>query len=137
MAPPLHIHVVPGDEAPLYRQLVRQIAEGISMGSLEPGERLPSLRELAERLVVAPLTVKKAYDELEARGLIESRRGQGTFVRAGARRKRAPDAERVRPLVRRLLLEADLGGVGQQELLHLIAEERSSLLAEREERRPT
>ena len=76
----LHVHVTPADDAPLYRQIVRQIVEAVAGGSLVPGERLPSLRELAAQLVVAPLTVKKAYDVLEDRGLIETRRGLGYLL---------------------------------------------------------
>ena len=134
MAPPFYIHVTPGDEAPLYRQIVRQIAEAIALGTLPAGERLPSLRELSAQLVIAPLTVKKAYDELEARGLLESRRGQGTFVRQdAARSKLEPDA-RLRPLVRRLLLEASLVGVNAKALRALIEEERVALVQERERR---
>lgn len=134
MAPPFYIHVTPGDEAPLYRQIVRQIAEAIALGTLPAGERLPSLRELSAQLVIAPLTVKKAYDELEARGLLESRRSQGTFVRQdAARSKLEPDA-RLRPLVRRLLLEASLVGVNAKALRALIEEERVALVQERERR---
>lgn len=137
MNPPLHLHVTPGDEAPLYRQIVRQVAEGIALGSLAAGERLPSLRELAQKLVVAPLTVKKAYDELEGLGLIETRRGQGTFVRADAVRSKVGAAERLRPLARRLLLEASLGGVDARALRALIEEERAALREERRRRGET
>lgn len=136
MSPPIHLHLTPGDDAPLYRQLVRQVAEGVATGILAPGERLPSLRELAQRLVVAPLTVKKAYDELEAQGLIETRRGQGTFVRedaVGSEVAAEAAAERLRPLVRRLLLEARLVGVGSAELTRLVREERRALRQERAE----
>ncbi|QDU65248.1 GntR family transcriptional regulator [Engelhardtia mirabilis] len=131
MAPPVHLHLTPGDDAPLYRQLVRQVASGIATGSLIAGERLPSLRELAARLVVAPLTVKKAYDELEAQGLIETRRGQGTFVRADAARSKQDSAERLRPHLRRLLVEAELAGLEPAALNTLIEAERAVLEAER------
>ena len=59
---------------------MRQIAEAIAGGRLKPGDKLDSHRDLAEQLVIAPLTVKKAYDELEALGYIETQRGRGTFV---------------------------------------------------------
>ena len=59
---------------------MRQITEGVAIGRLKSGAKLPSHRELSEQLVVAPLTVKKAYDELEALGVIETQRGRGTFV---------------------------------------------------------
>jgi GntR family transcriptional regulator len=102
MSPPIAFHVAPGDDAPIYRQVVRQVVEGVAYGSLQAGERLPSLRELAKSLVVAPLTVKKAYDVLGADGVVETRRGLGTFVNANAVRSTQKAVERVHPIARRL-----------------------------------
>jgi GntR family transcriptional regulator len=76
----MRILIHPGDELPIYRQIMRQITEALSVGRLRAGEKLPSHRDLAEELVIAPLTVKKAYDELELLGFIETQRGRGTFV---------------------------------------------------------
>ncbi|MEW6349959.1 MAG: GntR family transcriptional regulator [Thermodesulfobacteriota bacterium] len=70
----------PNDAVPIYVQIVRQVQLAIVSGELRPGDRLPSLRELARDLVVNHLTVKKAYAVLEAQGLIRTRRGLGTFV---------------------------------------------------------
>lgn len=78
----MYLSVNPADEVPIYRQIMRQIMDAIAGGRLQSGERLLSHRELSEQLVIAPLTVKKAYDELEALGFIESQRGRGTFVAA-------------------------------------------------------
>lgn len=75
-------HVSPSDEAPIYRQLVRRVIEAIASGRLVAGGQLPSHRELARTLIIAPLTVKKAYDVLESDGYIVSRQGLGTFVAA-------------------------------------------------------
>jgi DNA-binding transcriptional regulator YhcF (GntR family) len=61
---------------------MRQITEAIAGGRLKSGDRLASHRELSEQLVIPPLTVKKAYDEREALGYIETHRGRGTFVSA-------------------------------------------------------
>jgi len=134
MPPPISIHVSPRDEAPLYRQVVRQVLQGIASGALLPGERMPSLRALAQELVVAPLTVKKAYDVLEADGVIETRRGRGTFVRAAAARSTQDAVEGLRPLARRLAVEADVAGLEQAALLELVRIERAALRDERRER---
>lgn len=134
MAIPFHIHITPGDDAPIYRQIVRQVVEGVASGTLEPGARLPSIRVLSKKLVVAPLTVKKSYDELDAQGLIETRRGQGTFVRAEVVLSNRAATERLRPLARRLLLQADLGGIGARALASILAKERAALQRERKER---
>lgn len=80
----------PDDPTPPYEQLRRQLAELITAGLLEPGDRLPPLRQLAGDLGVAVGTVARAYRELEQQGMLSSRRGGGTRVAAG----RAPAAER-------------------------------------------
>lgn len=134
MTPPIHIHVTPNDDAPIYRQVVRQVIEGVASGALAPGEQLPSLRALAQKLVVAPLTVKKAYDVLEADGVIETRRGKGTFVSAHAARSEQEATERLRPIVRRLVVEAEVAGIDAGVLAALIEQETNALLREREAR---
>jgi GntR family transcriptional regulator len=70
----------PNDAVPIYVQIVRQVTFAIASGELRPGDRLPSLRELARDLVVNHLTVKKAYGVLETQELIRTRQGLGTFV---------------------------------------------------------
>ena len=110
------------------------MVEGVASGALQPEARLPSIRALSKKLVVAPLTVKKAYDELEGQGLIEMRQGQGTFVRAEVVISNESATERLRPLVRRLVLEASLGGIAAKELASLIVAERARLHSERNKR---
>lgn len=119
----MQFFVRPGDEVPIYRQIVRQVTDAIAGGRLVPGERLPSHRELAEQLVIAPLTVKKAYDDLEREGLIETQRGRGTFV-AGTLPTfdRTERTERLRDAARRLLSQAALTGVTFEELVRLLEE---------------
>jgi len=115
--------VHPGDEVPIYRQIVRQVTDAIAGGRLAPGERMPSHRELAEQLVIAPLTVKKAYDDLEREGLTMTQRGRGTFV---AERlptfDRSERRERLREAAQRLLSQAALTGVPFDELVKLLEE---------------
>lgn len=65
---------------PYYRQIVDQIAQLIRSGQLEPGEQLPSVRELAGVLLVSLITTRRAYADLESAGLIHRRQGYGTFV---------------------------------------------------------
>ncbi len=108
--------------------------EGVASGALEPGEKLPSLRELARSVVVAPLTIKKAYDVLEADGVIETRRGRGTFVSEGAVRSTRNAKERIRPLARRLSAEADVAGLRLEELIALVREEARQLRSEQKAR---
>ncbi len=65
---------------PLYLQIAKEVKHSIAIGSLKAGEQLPSVREIALQITVNPNTVAKAYRELEARGIVETRRGTGTFV---------------------------------------------------------
>ena len=100
------------DELPIYRQIMRQIIEAIAGGRLKSGDKLTSHRELSEHLVIAPLTVKKAYDELEALGYIETQRGRGTFVCATVpQRDLQAQAEEIQATARRLLSLAYLAGM--------------------------
>jgi GntR family transcriptional regulator len=117
----MHLHVNPADALPIYRQIMRQIMDAIAGGRLAGGARLPSHRELSEALVIAPLTVKKAYDELEALGYIESQRGRGTFVCARLPRAgRAQRDARVHDAARALLLQAYLAGLEYADVVALL-----------------
>jgi GntR family transcriptional regulator len=119
----LQMIVSPSDELPIYRQIMRQITEAIAMGQLKTGEKLPSHRELSERLVVAPLTVKKAYDELEALKFIETQRGRGTFVCGHFPQfDRDDHLDRVRQTARRLLSQAWLAGLKFPEIINILKE---------------
>lgn len=69
---------------PIYVQLVDGVRHALGVGTLRPGDRLPTVRRLAEELTVAPNTVVKAYNELQRMGLIESRPGVGTVVLANS-----------------------------------------------------
>ena len=65
---------------PIYEQIVSSIKEGIINGSLEPNEKLPSIRSLAKDLNISVITTKRAYDELESQGFIETVGGKGCYV---------------------------------------------------------
>lgn len=117
----MQIVVNASDELPIYRQIMRQIVEAIAGGRLKTGEKLPSHRDLSEQIVVAPLTVKKAYDELEALGFIETQRGRGTFVCAALPKiDRQEQLERIRRDGRKLLSQAHLAGLRFSELVELL-----------------
>ncbi len=135
MTPPSRIHISPGDDAPIYRQIVRQVIARVASGDLAPGERLPSLRVLAKTLIVAPLTVKKAYDVLESDGLIETKQGQGTFVRIDAAKSKQKASERLNSLIQRLVVEANVAGVYAAELTSLIERAAEDLRTEHENRK--
>jgi GntR family transcriptional regulator len=64
----------------MYQQVIDQIKDAIASGDVKPNERLPSVRELSEALNVSAITVKRAYQDLEAEGYILTRAGLGSFV---------------------------------------------------------
>jgi GntR family transcriptional regulator len=65
---------------PAYRQLVEQVRQAIRLGQLQPGDQLPTVREVVRQVTINPNTVHRAYRELEQQGLVRGRQGQGTFV---------------------------------------------------------
>lgn len=73
--------IILGDSAiPLYEQIVNQLKDQILQGKLEQGSILPSIRALAKELKVSIITVKRAYEELELEGFVETTPGKGTYV---------------------------------------------------------
>jgi GntR family transcriptional regulator len=81
---------------PFYRQVIDQVKAAIATESLSPGDRLPTVRQLAVDLSINPNTVSRAYTELELTGLVETQMGSGTFV--GSRQVKPDDVERRRVL---------------------------------------
>jgi GntR family transcriptional regulator len=76
----------PNSTIPIYEQIVSQVIFGVAAGSLRPGELIPSVRDLGERVTVHPNTVARAYQELERQGVVTARRGKGMEVTADALR---------------------------------------------------
>lgn len=76
----MHIELSLSDGVPIYRQIVNQVRYLIASGQLSVDEELPAIRVLAQQLSVTPNTIVKAYDGLEAEGLVVKRRGAGTYV---------------------------------------------------------
>ena len=76
----IHLQIDSKSGVPFYRQIIDQVKSAIVTGSIEPGDRLPTVRQLAVDLSVNPNTVSRAYTELELTGLVETQMGSGTFV---------------------------------------------------------
>jgi GntR family transcriptional regulator len=120
------------DGVPIYRQIVNQVRYLAASGSLAPGDELPPIRTLALQLKVTPNTVVRAYDELEAAGVIHKRRGAGSFV-SEVRRSPLADAERQRIILQRidaLLAEAHQLNFTVDDVLRVIRE-RSAVMERR------
>jgi GntR family transcriptional regulator len=91
-----HINITTGAGTPIYRQIVDQVRLAVATGALSSGDELPSVRGLAERLVINFNTVVKAYGELVRDGVLESLHGKGFFV--APKRQIYSKAERLRRL---------------------------------------
>ena len=124
----LRFHINPQSGVPAYRQLMEQVKYSIASGLLREGDRLPSIRELAQALSVNPATVVKAYGELEHEGVIELQHGRGVFVSASAgRMSDRQRREALRPLARQLAVEASQVGASEELVMRLVQEETEAL----------
>lgn len=119
--------LTPTTGQPLYLQLMQQIRHAAETGALRDGDQLPSIRTLAEELVVSPNTVAKAYSELEHEGILELRQGLGAFVCVKRRTQSLTSdvnsaRRRIRDLVERLrkdgLLDEEIHRAFEAELLY-------------------
>lgn len=102
----MQLSIEPNNGIPIFEQLVRQIKFAVAEGVLTPGQLLPSVRVLAKRLAVNPNTIQRAYQELQSEEVLESLRGRGIAVCAGAKRRCVSD--------RQTLLGQRLGAVVEE-----------------------
>jgi GntR family transcriptional regulator len=115
----LQFRILTGSPLPIYRQVFDQVRMAIARGDFAEGEQLPSVRALAEQLLVNPNTIARAYAELTRDGLVDSQAGRGLFI---ARRRSGifSEAERERRFAEALdpfLLEAHFLDYGEDEIL--------------------
>jgi len=120
------VSVDPRDATPIYAQLERGLRAAIATGRIEPGDQLPTVRQLAVDLRVNANTVARVYAELERGGVIETRRGVGSFVTASPAQARPPreHERRLRAFVTRVLSDADAAGFGIDEVVEALVAHR-------------
>ena len=106
---------------PIYRQVIEQIRRQIMTGRLAEGGQLPTVRDLAGRLKVNPMTVSKAYSLLEIADLVERRRGVGLFVaKLSKRQKERITKEMLEGIVKKAAITAVQLGVSEQEVKEVL-----------------
>jgi GntR family transcriptional regulator len=116
--------IQPDSPVPIYEQIVSQVIFGVASGGLEVGTLIPSVRELAGRLLVHPNTVAKAFQKLEQQGVITARRGKGMEVTPRAPALcRAQRQEIVRRRIRDALREASSSDLSADEIRRVVEEE--------------
>lgn len=108
---------------PIYEQIIDGIKENILKGILQPGDKLPSVREMSSMITVNPNTVSRAYMELERQGVTETIRGRGTYVSSNYKPKVEEDRmEKLKEDIKKIILEAYYMGIKKEEIVKLINE---------------
>ncbi len=126
----MFVRINPASALPIYRQILDQIRYQIASGRLKPGDRLPSIRQLARRLTTNQNTILKVYDQLAGDGLIERRRGDGCFVLdASPVLKRSECRKRLREVLVQAAVLARLFRTPPDEVHELLDRELESIHA--------
>jgi GntR family transcriptional regulator len=111
----------PTSGVPIYRQLVQQVRRQAFAGRLQPGEFLPSVREVAGELQVNPMTVSKAYSILEREGVVEMVRGQGMRLKAPAANGTVRDRRQaLKPLLEQVVATAFQLSLSPRDVMQLL-----------------
>lgn len=105
---------------PIYLQIIDEVKRAVARNVLEPGERLPSQRELAEAARVNPNTVQRAYREMENMGLVETRRGEGTYIREDEGLLASLRSEMARAAVESFVRQTIALGLEETEIMELV-----------------
>jgi GntR family transcriptional regulator len=106
---------------PVYAQLHEQLLAAVARGTLRRGEQLPSVRDVAATLGINPNTVNRAYAELEREGVVETRRGRGTFVAAAP--SRGSTLTRLAEIAKRFVARARALGYDGPQILGAVRKE--------------
>jgi GntR family transcriptional regulator len=123
-----------GSGVPIYRQLVQQVRRDVMLGRLQPGDQLPSVKEVVDSLSVNPNTVVKAFSELEHQGLVIRRQGVGTFVAAAPPVTSLPVAPKLLGSLARWVDRARQDGLSSEQirmLLEVALDEPAASLSDR------
>jgi GntR family transcriptional regulator len=108
---------------PLYKQVTDQLRDAIAKGTLAPGAKLPSIRGMAEELALSPITIRRAYADLERGGYIVTRAGLGSFVAGISRdRLREEKVREIRGEIGRIVKAAEAFGVSIGEIRRMVGQ---------------
>ena len=120
--------IKPSSSQPIYEQIITQVKESIIKGVLREGEKLPSVRDLAEMTRVNPNTISKAYKSLEQERIISTVRGRGTFVADNLDIKtNTKDMENLKTKLKDIIIELHYFGVHEKDACQIIEEIYSEL----------
>jgi GntR family transcriptional regulator len=129
------LDIQPDSPIPIYEQIVAQVTFGIASGGVETGELIPSVRDLAQDLLVHPNTVARAFQELERRGVVRAKRGRGMEVTSEAPALcKAQRQEIIRGRIREALREAVSSALPPEEVRQVVEEELARVNGQRRSR---
>ncbi len=120
-ASPIEFRLDPASGVPTYLQLVQQVEHALRLGYLKPGDQLPKVRDVVASLAINPNTVSKAYRELETKGLIVGRPGQGTFIEATLSQVALPELTALHRSLVGWVATADAAGLDEDGIAALVA----------------
>jgi GntR family transcriptional regulator len=124
----INFDISPGSASPIFKQIVDQVRLAVAIGQISEGDQLPTVRALAEKLLVNPNTVAKAYSELAREGIIDGQQGRGAFVAPRRQMYTKPERHRrISPLIDSLINEGLSLGFTPEEILESVEEKLSRL----------
>ncbi|HET7744471.1 MAG TPA: GntR family transcriptional regulator [Gaiellaceae bacterium] len=110
----IYFHLDARSGVPTYLQLVQQVRQAVRLGILRPGDQLPTVKEVVSSLAINPNTVLKAYRELDREGLVEGRRGVGTFVSGEPPSPPPEGVKELRVALQRWVAKAKAAGLDEE-----------------------
>jgi DNA-binding transcriptional regulator YhcF (GntR family) len=118
------------DRQPIYLQIVDRFRENMATGEMQPGNRVPSIRDVASGMRVNPNTVNRAYQEMERQGLIYSQRGMGYYVSEDVEKMQGFKSNMAREVIDRFLKDMQSMGFTPEEIIKTLREELSKQTVE-------
>jgi GntR family transcriptional regulator len=118
----IEFHLEARSGVPTYLQLVQQVRQAIRLGILRPGDQLPTVKDVVGSLTINPNTVLRAYRELDLEGLVEGRRGVGTFVVADTTPVASDDVKELRSALQQWIARARAAGLDGESMAALFAD---------------
>jgi GntR family transcriptional regulator len=118
----IEFHLEARSGVPTYLQLVQQVRQAVRLGILRPGDQLPTVKEVVGSLAINPNTVLRAYRELDLEGLVEARRGVGTFIAGDVASLPPDDVKQLRKELERWVSRARAAGLDDDNLAALFAD---------------
>ena len=118
----IQFHLEARSGVPSYLQLVQQVRQAVRLGILQPGDQLPTVKEVVGSLALNPNTVLKAYRELDLEGLVEARRGVGTFIAPDVAPLPRDGVKKLRAELERWVASARAAGLDEENMSALFAD---------------